>query len=173
MSNDRQRQDLEDVFIEHRDRLRAAAQRIVGSRERAEDVLQDAYLRVSKVTSQPVIQRPLRYWFQVVRHLAIDSRRRMLLESHVFVDEMQGDVMPAPQSSPEQVAITGQFLILLEQTLVGLPDRTGRAFRMYRLEGLTQREIAVQLRVSPTLVNFMIRDAIGALKNCQQRFEKD
>ncbi len=73
MSNDRQRQDLEDIFIEHRDRLRATAQRIVGTRERAEDVLQDAYLRVSKVTSPPVIERPLRYWFQVVRHLAIDK----------------------------------------------------------------------------------------------------
>jgi RNA polymerase sigma-70 factor (ECF subfamily) len=34
------------------------------------------------------------------------------------------------------------------------------AFEMYRIRGMTQKDIAVTLGVSPTLVNFMIRDAM-------------
>jgi RNA polymerase sigma-70 factor (ECF subfamily) len=173
VSNDRQRQDLEDIFIEHRVRLRKLAQRIVGTRELAEDVLQSAYLRVVEVATKLAIEQPLRYWFQVVRHLAIDSRRRTMLEGQVFTGELQGTTVPAQQSSPEQMAITGELLSLLEKTLMRLPARTVRAFRMYRLEGLTQRDIALRLQVSPTLVNFMIRDAVDALKGCQRRFEED
>lgn len=34
------------------------------------------------------------------------------------------------------------------------------AFEMYRLHGMPQKDIAKELGVSPTLVNFMIRDAL-------------
>lgn len=40
------------------------------------------------------------------------------------------------------------------------PKRTRYAFEMYRLHGVPQKDIAKELGVSPTLVNFMIRDAL-------------
>lgn len=171
MSNDRRRQDLESTYREHRAHLQKVAQRIVGSPDRAEDVLQSAYLRIAAVSEQQVIEEPLRYWSQVVRHVAIDSRRRMTLESQVFADESQGQSVPASRSSPEQVAISGEYLSLIEQTLVRLPLRTRRAFSLYRLDGLTQREIAAELGVSASLVSIMISDALAALKQCRQHFE--
>lgn len=39
------------------------------------------------------------------------------------------------------------------------------------LEGLTQRQIATRLHVSLTLVNFMIKDAVEALKVCRQQMK--
>ncbi len=71
MSNDRQRQDLETTYVENRNRLRRVAQRIVGTRELAEDVLQCAYLRLAAHPSDEIIEEPLRYWSQVVRHIAL------------------------------------------------------------------------------------------------------
>lgn len=167
MSNVRQRQDLERAFVEHRVRLLEAARRIVGTRDRAEEVLQSAYLRLLDLSTQRTIEQPLRYCFQVVRHLAIDFRRRAMLESQLFTVEVSGHAVAAPSASPEQIAISGQHLALVEQVLARLPDRSRRAFHLYRVEGLTQREIAAQLGVSPTLVNFMIRDATEALKHCR------
>jgi RNA polymerase sigma factor (sigma-70 family) len=40
-----------------------------------------------------------------------------------------------------------------------LPERTRSAFELYRSGSYTQREVAQQLGISTTLVNFMIRDA--------------
>ena len=40
-----------------------------------------------------------------------------------------------------------------------------RAFELYRLGGLTQREVADELGISTTLVNFMIRDALTCCRD--------
>lgn len=173
MSKDRSRQDLELIFVEYRARLLETAQRIVSTRDLAEDVLQSAYFRIRDASTQMKIEQPLSYCFQVVRHLAIDFHRRMMLESQLFTVEAAGESVATPRASPEQTAISEQSLVLVQQVLARLPDRTRRAFSLYRVDGLTQREIAAQLGVSPTLVNFMIRDAIEALKQCRGLFEQE
>jgi RNA polymerase sigma factor (sigma-70 family) len=165
--NDRQRQDLQATFIAHRDRLRDAAQRIVGTRHLAEDVLQTAFLRIMDSASHLIIRHPLNYCFQVVRHLALDYCRRRALEAQFFAAEIEGHTVAAPHLSPERAVMNGQFLAVVDEALAQLPSRTRQAFTLYRLEGLTQRAIADRLGVSPTLVNFMIKDAIDALKQCQ------
>lgn len=167
MSKERQRQDLLTAFIEHREGLRQAAQRIVGERHAAEDILQSAYLRITDTAEHLVVRQAVSYCFQVVRHLAIDSRRRGKLESQLFANEVEGLSAPAPHASPEQIAIGGEFLASIDDALARLPDRTRHAFLLYRLEGRTQRDIAKKLGVSATLVNFMIKDAVEVLKHCQ------
>lgn len=52
----------------------------------------------------------------------------------------------------------------ISQALDSLPARTRRAFELYRLAGLSQREIASELGVSVTLVNFLIRDALASCR---------
>lgn len=173
MSKDRQQEELERTFVEHRGRLREVAQRIVGTRDLAEDVIQSAYLRIMDTPATMAIRQPMSYCLQIVRHLAIDYRRRMMFESRLFADETSGQSVPMARVSPEQTAISGQYLSIVEQALVQLPLRTRQAFKLYRLDGLTQREIARQLNVSPTLVNFMIRDAMDALQGCRQAFTRD
>ena len=168
MPNERQRQDLQNTFIEYRDRLQEAAQRIVGTRHLAEDVLQSAYLRITDASVHLAIQQPLNYCFQVVRHLAIDYCRRRALESQFFAAEIEGHAVPAPQVSPERTAISGQALVLIDEALARLPARTRQAFLLYRVEGLTQRVIADRLGISPTMVNFIIKDAVEALKKCRE-----
>ncbi|MFC4314155.1 sigma-70 family RNA polymerase sigma factor [Steroidobacter flavus] len=167
MSNHRQRRDIEDTFLQHWSQLRSAAQAIVGVREAAEDVTQSAYVKVLEISGELTVRQPVGFCFQVVRNLAIDHRRRAALESHVFMDESHGEAVPAQLASPEQSLITQQHVRMVEEVLDALPARTRVAFTLYRLNGMTQREIAKELDVSPTLVNFMIRDAIDALKRCR------
>ncbi len=52
-----------------------------------------------------------------------------------------------------------QALRIVLAALEELPERTWHAFELHRIGGMSQRDIALQLKVSPTLVNFMIRDA--------------
>ena len=63
-------------------------------------------------------------------------------------------------ASPETSHINFSTLERIAVALTELPNRTRYAFEMYRLHGVQQKDIAKQLGVSPTLVNFMIRDAL-------------
>ncbi|MFC6632702.1 RNA polymerase factor sigma-70 [Microbulbifer taiwanensis] len=168
MRKDEQFPDLADTFVAHRSQLCQAAARILGSRDRAEDVVQDAYLKVMEAKTVFSVKEPAAYVFRMVRNLAIDHYRRSTLESNVFAVEEAGQGVPSPAGTPEAISIGRQELNLVARALGELPERTRRVFELYRMGGHTQREIAKMLGVSPTLVNFMIRDA---LNHCRSALE--
>jgi RNA polymerase sigma-70 factor (ECF subfamily) len=160
---DQQYLDIGRTFVAHHGQLRGVAQKIVGTRELADDVAQEAYLKLIEAAAAFSARHPLAYCFQVVRNLAIDYRRRMALESNLFTEEEEGLHMPTPRATPEQSAIHRQSLALVDKALDQLPARTRQVFELHRLGGLTQRDIGKRLGVSAALVNAMIREASNAL----------
>jgi len=161
---------LGGAFVAHRAQLQGLAHKITGRRELAEDVVQEAFLKLSDVAQSLPVQQPVGYCFQVVRNLAIDCRRRLTLEAggfadgeEGFADGEEGEHIAAPQGTPEQYAIGRQNLVILDALLATLPPRTRQAFELYRVGGLTQRAIGERLGVSAALVNGMIRDAVDTL----------
>jgi RNA polymerase sigma-70 factor (ECF subfamily) len=107
----------------------------------------------------------LNYIFRIVRNLAIDHYRKQSMEQRYFVNDEQ-NLNAAPQvSNPESINVDRQTLGKVDRALAQLPERTRYAFVMYRVHGKPQKDIAVELGVSPTLVNFMIRDALVHCKN--------
>lgn len=162
---DEQLLDLVDIFVAHRSQLCHLATKILGSRDRAEDVVQDAYLKIIEARAVFVVKQPTAYVFRIVRNLAIDHYRRTALESGVFTVAEEGQNVPSASGTPEALSISRQQLDLVARALDQLPERTRRAFEHYRVGGHTQREIARMLDVSPTLVNFMIRDALDHCRN--------
>lgn len=157
---------LLDVLIQKREVLLKAAASITRCRSRAEDVLQDAYLRLITVSSHPSAPNArVSYVFQVIRNLAIDHYRKQELEHKYLCAEEEAVDMHTGEATPDSIQISVQTLNIIETALKQLPARTRYAFEMYRVHGLQQKEIAKRLGVSPTLVNFMIRDALVHCKN--------
>jgi RNA polymerase sigma factor (sigma-70 family) len=152
---------LLQAFVENRLTLIKIAARITGCRSRAEDVVQDAFFRIRsapQITSS--IKAQLSYLFQIVRNLAIDHYRKQVLEQKYSGSEEEGLNMAIHGASPETSHINFTTLETIANALTELPSRTRYAFEMYRLHGVPQKDIAKELGVSPTLVNFMIRDAL-------------
>jgi RNA polymerase sigma-70 factor (ECF subfamily) len=152
---------LLQAFIENRQVLVKIAARITGCRSRAEDVVQDAFFRLQsapEITSS--FKAQLSYLFQIVRNLAIDHYRKQSLELKYSGPEEEGLNVVIHGASPETSHINFSTLESIADALSELPPRTRYAFEMYRLHGVPQKDIAKELGVSPTLVNFMIRDAL-------------
>lgn len=144
-------------LIACRARLREAATRIVGCRQHAEDVVQDAYVKLA--TADVQAEHALRYAFRLVRNLAIDRYRRSRFEAHLFAADAVEGGMPARAASPEYRLMHAQQLQLVAQALDGLPERTRTAFELHRLGGQTQRQVAARLGISAALANGLIREA--------------
>ena len=149
------------AFVEIRLILVKMAARITGCRSRAEDVVHDAFFRLHaapQITSS--FKAQLSYLFQIVRNLAIDHYRKQALEQKYSGPEEEGLNVVIHGASPETSHINFSTLENIADALTELPSRTRYAFEMYRLHGVQQKDIAKELGVSPTLVNFMIRDAL-------------
>lgn len=157
---------LLQTLISNRAGLLKTAARITGCHSRAEDVVQDAFLRVSGMKPDALpFNAQLNYVFRIVRNLAIDHYRKQSMEQKYFVSD-EHDLDTAPQlANPESINVDRQTLGKVDRALAQLPERTRYAFIMYRVHGKQQKDIAAELGVSPTLVNFMIRDALVHCKN--------
>lgn len=159
---------LRDVFVAHRTQLRRIAQKIVGTSEIADEVTQDAYLKLVEGACARNVEKPYSYCCQVVRNLALDHCRRRAIESTYRIHTEDGELpQVAGGCAPERCLHERQVLDAIDRVLGTLPPRTRHAFELYRLGGLTQRSIAQQLGCSATLVNFMLRDATQAIASCR------
>lgn len=161
-------QGLEHAYISHRKLLVDIASNLLGCRARAEDVVQEAFLKLWESGDAHLIQTPVKYIFRVVRNLAIDRLRRLALESRYHIDDEQAGEYVVSTLSPEQITLGELEWAAMLRALEDLSPRARTAFAMSQLEGYSQREVAVHLGASPTLVHFLVRDA---LSHCRCRLD--
>ncbi|MFI8744030.1 sigma-70 family RNA polymerase sigma factor [Pseudomonas sp. NPDC077186] len=144
------------------------ATRVLGCRSRAEDVLQDAFLKLWEGSlNLSMVQAPERYLNRLVRNLAIDHLRRLQLEQRYGAAGELAELQPS-EISPEQVVGGQQALRQLLAALAELTPRMRRVFTLSQLDGLTQREVATTLGASPALINLILRDTLG---HCRVRLD--
>lgn len=159
--------DPTTVFVEHRGALVSYASGIIGDRSRAEDVVQEAYIRFADAAARHLFDEPVSYLYRIVHNLAFDGMRRLRLEDRYMVraGEQVIAVVPEEKPSPEQATIARQELDRVTVALADLPERTRRAFEMHRLEGLKLRQIADRLGISTSMAQILV---IEAVRHCQR-----
>ncbi|MEQ7922275.1 sigma-70 family RNA polymerase sigma factor [Xanthomonas sp. WHRI 1810A] len=147
----------------HREGLLRLAAKFLGCRARAEDVVQDAFVKM--LESDLASTEPARYMFRVVRNLAIDRLRRQRLERDHGA-QTQWQEQPRFEVSPERVLAGRESVNQLVGALNELPNRMRMVFNLSQIQGYTQRDVARVIGTSPTMVNFLLRDT---LTHCRAR----
>ena len=154
---------LMGTYNTHREGLLRLAAKFLGCRARAEDVVQDAFVKM--LESDLASIEPARYMFRVVRNLAIDRLRRQRLERNHGV-EAELDEQQRFDVSPERVLAGRESVSQLVGALNELPKRMRIVFNLSQIQGYTQRDVAKVIGTSPTMVNFLLRDT---LSHCRSR----
>jgi RNA polymerase sigma factor (sigma-70 family) len=141
------------------------------SREAAEDLIQDLFVRVSGLEPGEPIDNPSAYLFRLANNLMLDrvrssqrsgAREAAWRREHTV--EFSGeDVVDEP--SPEQASAARERLRRTLEAIKSLPPRTRRAFEMHRLEGLSQEQTALTLGVSRKTVEKQVSAALKQLLN--------
>lgn len=159
---------LLNVVICQRRQLLSIARRILHCPFLAEDVIQDAAVKVSHMQYERSIHCPVQFAKSMVRNLAIDQARRRKLESNYVALETEGENLHVPCADPCARLEVCEAINAVSAALDELPARTRHVFERVRIEGISQKAIAAELGVSPTLVNFMIQ---AAHRHCLARLQ--
>jgi RNA polymerase sigma factor (sigma-70 family) len=154
------------LFLAHRAELLNYASRLTGDRARAEDVLQDAWLRFRTMQADRALDEPAGYLRRIVRNLALDGRRREALESRLFRDgaESEADAIPSDTPTPEAAAISEQELRIVSDALAAMPERVRVAVEMHRIDGAKLKDIAAHLCVSVATAHQLVADGVERLR---------
>lgn len=154
------RQQFDQLYREHHRWLAAFLQRRLGCSYQAADLAQDTYLRLLHSETLPDAGYARPYLVRIARGLLIDLFRRRRIE-RAYLEEM-GRLPEALQPAPEQQLQIIETLVAVDALLQGLPDRVRQAFLLRRVDGLSYREIAVQLEVSISSVEKYVARALQA-----------
>ncbi|EHM02863.1 Sigma-70 region 2 [Acetobacteraceae bacterium AT-5844] len=141
-----QEQDGLQLYLMHRQSLVDYATGLAGSRARAEDVVQEAWMRFRQALTQGWPERPEAYLYRIVRNLALDHARTQAAEERR--DTHLSLVPPPATASPEDTLLHAEELRRIADALAELPERTRRAFELHRFSGMTFQEIATELGTS-------------------------
>jgi RNA polymerase sigma-70 factor (ECF subfamily) len=138
------------------------AHSVVRSREEAEDVVQDAFVRVIEHKSKLGKIRDLRVWLvRIAWNLALDKRRRVRPEQmdEVFVAGLAASAVPVDRVLDE----TQKMLAVLAE-MEWLPKKEREALLLASTEELTAAEMAKVLGRSESAVRALVFRARSRLK---------
>jgi RNA polymerase sigma factor (sigma-70 family) len=148
-----------DLFLSQRAALVDYATPLVGDRGRAEDIVQEAFLRFAPAAdSIAATEQPVAYLFRMVRNLAFDWRRRRAMESRHEQGEPEWWMLPQAERTPEQQLLDAERLRRFEHAVAALAPQARIAFEMHKFGGFTMAQIAGHLGLSaPTVYRLVTR----------------
>lgn len=151
-----------ELFLLHRRALVDYATPIVGDRARAEDVVQEAFIRFVPGGSRPgsTIDQPVAYLYRIVRNLAYDLTRRRAIDQREREDRPIWWLTPPNVRTPEQESTHRQNVERVRAVLADMPPDQRRAIEMQRFGGFTLGEIADELGVSVATVHRLVRSGL-------------
>lgn len=163
---------LEKLFHSHASDLVRFLTRKLKSAEDAEDVAQNAFIRIQRLAEKGQLDNPKAYLYQTASNLAIDQLRREKLHSSYVQSEVSRQLAneealgsPTNAHSPERVLAARQDLVEMRRAISSLPLKCRQAFILHRVKGLTYTEIAQDMAISVSSVEKYI---LQALKTCRQ-----
>ena len=154
--------EFAELVERHSQRFYRLAYRYVQNRETAEDIVQDAFLRLWE---NPASWRPDRsskfttWFYRIVVNLCLDWQKKKrpvpLNEAMPLVDDRE---------SADEMMIRIQEQKLLEKEIAALPDRQRTALNLCFDEGLTNQQAAEVMGVNLKALQSLIMRAKTTLK---------
>lgn len=137
--------------------VRAALMRRGNTAQDAEDLVQEAWVRMAGYQREEAVERPEAFMMRTALNLSIDAHRaRMTRGDEVLVEEtVIIDLAPTAEDS----MLAKERIARLSEGLSRLSDTTREILLAHRLEGLTYGEIARARGVSLTTVHTHIAKA--------------
>ena len=152
--------DTQDIWERFGQRLRRFILPRVGSEADTDDILQDVFYKAHSGIHTLESADKLEAWiYRITRNAIIDYYRH------------RGKMIPLLPGVQEETAATDdpaetpeEILSCLRPMIAALPEKYGQAILLTEYQGLTQKEVAESLGVSPSGAKSRVQRARGRLK---------
>jgi RNA polymerase sigma-70 factor (ECF subfamily) len=166
---------FEVLVVRHRRGLFNFLLRSVHNRARAEELLQDVFLRVIRAKDR--YERTARFstWvYTIARNICVDESRRARFRRHASLEEKRGkgdgggvsllDVTSADQVATDEAAEGPRLRDRMAEAIDNLPDDQREVFLMRQLGGLSFKDIGEVVGAPENTVKSRMRYALEKLR---------
>jgi RNA polymerase sigma-70 factor (family 1) len=149
------------VYASFYKRLFQFALAIVKTREAAEEIVEDVFIRIWQKRADLSAVRNLRvYLYTATKNTALNYLSKKARESitepfdHINIGLDQTSV------TPEQILITAEMFKKIQDTIEALPPRCKMIFKLVREDGLKYKEIAEILNITVNTIDVQMAIAV-------------
>lgn len=117
-----------------------------------DDVIQEAYARISRTEAPERIDSPRAYFFTVARNVVLEQMRRARSSPLAPVEDFDALIIVDNEPDPERVVAGRDALRRVVDIMDSLPPKVRQVLLLRRVEGLSQKAVAQQLGVPESTV---------------------
>ena len=155
---------IEQVFAALESPLLAYARRLLGDFAIAEDVVQEAFMKLHTQFQKVLTPQP--WLYRTVHNLAVDHQRRT--NKIVLVGDSKDDEMPAndatdSQPMPDEQIARWEGIGLVRLVLETLDERSREIIRLRFNEDLSYKEIGERMGLQIGHVGYLLHHALKAM----------
>jgi RNA polymerase sigma-70 factor (ECF subfamily) len=157
-----------ELFLLLHSRLKQFAYSIVKSKEEAEELVSDVFIRIWEKREQlPVIESPLLYFYKSVKNMALNrltkQKKQLASPPEEWLVQLNSIYF-----EPEQLMMTEEMGRKIHQAVNDLPPRCRIIFKLIKEDGLKYKETAELLQLSIKTVEAQMAIALRRLGKCMQ-----
>ena len=163
------------LVVRHRRGLFNFLLRSVQNRSRAEELLQEVFLRVVRSKDRYERTAKLTTWlYTIARNLCVDESRRAKFRRTVSLDAPRRgaeedspamvETVPADQVATDEAAAAPQIRARVAKAIEGLPEDQREVFLMRQMSGLSFKEIGDIVGAPENTVKSRMRYALEKLR---------
>ena len=142
-------------------RAYAVAYRILGHREDAEDLVQEAFMTALDHIDTFQIGQPFGPWFfRILSNRGLNARKARAVRQTAPVPEATADTRPSPLAETERAEVRERFRAALQ----AVPERQRLVVQLIDVDGMTASAVAAMLEISPGTVRWYLHAARAALR---------
>jgi RNA polymerase sigma factor (sigma-70 family) len=140
--------------------------------ECADDIIQEALVRVLKERRKREIKNPKALLFSIARNLTIDHIRRGKIVQFKAYTELDGFENERSDRRPSFEMERAEDFEILKNAIKSLPKRCRRVFTLRKIYQMSHKEIADSLGISVNTVQVQITIGLAKCKGYFESFEK-
>jgi RNA polymerase sigma factor (sigma-70 family) len=157
-----QYQDWQALYVEQRKSLIDYAARVAGSRDVAEDIVQEAFT-LCLARQERDYQITKAFLFTIVRNLSHNRRRHLKIHQRTDQKDYPWWARYQGTEPPEMQVMMIEQAKLAAQAISELPPKVRSVVELYRFDGVTLQEIAARLGISIATAHRLLKEGMEIL----------
>lgn len=139
-----------EAYLANEGALKRYLGRFIKSREAADDLAQEAFIRAFAAEGLRVIESPKAFLFKIAKNLALNELARQSAAATQPLGDFEGQEVleDSSQAAVDDVVDSRERIRLLARAIAALPPQCAKVFILRKMQGLSQKEIAARLNIS-------------------------
>ena len=155
---------MEELFSALESPLLSYALRLLGERAAAEDVVQEAFMKLHAQFGE--VREPRRWLYRTVHNLALNHRRqagKIVPLRQSTEDQNTAADTADPEPLPDEQIVRWEGIGLVRLSLGTLDERSREVIRLKFNEDLSYKEIGERTGLAPGHVGYLLHHALKAI----------